>query len=561
LSVTDLDALANSIRTSIDPQAVGWWILTGLAALVGLVVLAQALARQSALDAEDYPSVAALGATRRQLFTVTMVRNFVLAVLGAIGGVVLAAALSVFLPVGEARLADPNPGFDFDALLLIGGALAAVGVLLLLSVWPASRASTVRSSQDQGRMTRPSSAVRWLSASGAPPTALIGVRNALERGRGRNAVPLGSALVGAVLAVTVLCGTAVFGASLTYLTGTPSQYGQGFDAWFSLNATGQTSQSAHLLTSLERPGVTAITAGVSDVVRINGKVVDALAGQSVRGPFGIPTTSGHPLVSDDEVILGAKTMREVGARLGGSVDVVLQTTGGSIERAKPFRVVGTAAFPPDFDNQGLGTGAIFTLQALTGSDCRGGSEQQCLASAVQDSGGSFLVTVAQNAQGRSALSSLSNSYSGQANLPYPPTNLVNFGRAINFPLIFGIIVVAFGIATLLHLLLTSLTRRRREMGLLKSLGFVRRQIALAVSWQTTTVALVGLVIGIPLGIAAGRATWEAFADNLGVGTQPVVTASEIALLSLGVLVVANLLAVVPAFVAARVAPASLLRTE
>ena len=33
-------------------------------------------------------------------------------------GVLLAALLSFFVPVGEARLADPAPGFDFDALLL-----------------------------------------------------------------------------------------------------------------------------------------------------------------------------------------------------------------------------------------------------------------------------------------------------------------------------------------------------------------------------------------------------------------------------------------------------------
>ena len=75
LSGTDLDALATSIATSIDPQAVGWWILTALAALVGIIVLAQALARQAALEADDYPVLGALGATRRQLFTLTMART------------------------------------------------------------------------------------------------------------------------------------------------------------------------------------------------------------------------------------------------------------------------------------------------------------------------------------------------------------------------------------------------------------------------------------------------------------------------------------------------------
>ena len=45
----------SSIATSIDPQAVGWWILTGLAVLVGILALAQALARQAAIEAEELP--------------------------------------------------------------------------------------------------------------------------------------------------------------------------------------------------------------------------------------------------------------------------------------------------------------------------------------------------------------------------------------------------------------------------------------------------------------------------------------------------------------------------
>ena len=88
------------------------------------------------------------------------------------------------------------------------------------------------------------------------------------------------------------------------------------------------------------------------------------------------------------------------------------------------------------------------------------------------------------------------------------------------------------------------------MGLLKSLGFVRRQVALSVSWQTTTVAALGIVLGVPLGIAAGRLVWDAFTSNLGVVAVPVVTAWVLAVIALGTLVVANLLAVGPALVAA-----------
>ena len=132
---------------------------------------------------------------------------------------------------------------------------------------------------------------------------------------------------------------------------------------------------------------------------------------------------------------------------------------------------------------------------------------------------------------------------------------------MNFPLLFGAILILFGAATLLHVLVVSVVRRRRELGLLKALGFVRRQVAFSVSWQTTTVALVGIVIGVPAGIAIGRSVWQAFANNLGILPASVVLAWVTVAVALGTVLIANLLAIGPAFVASRSRPASLLRAE
>jgi ABC-type lipoprotein release transport system permease subunit len=117
------------------------------------------------------------------------------------------------------------------------------------------------------------------------------------------------------------------------------------------------------------------------------------------------------------------------------------------------------------------------------------------------------------------------------------------------------------VATLVHALVVSVTRRRRETGLLKTLGFVRRQVAFTVSWQTTTVAIVGIVVGVPVGIVLGRAIWQAFARNLGVLPVTVLNGWAIVAVAGGALVVANVLAVGPAVAAARLPPAALLRSE
>jgi len=142
-----------------------------------------------------------------------------------------------------------------------------------------------------------------------------------------------------------------------------------------------------------------------------------------------------------------------------------------------------------------------------------------------------------------------------------PVELVNFGGSVNFPLLFGGLLALFGAATMVHLLLVSVSRRRAEAGLLKVLGFVRYQVAAVVSWQATAVALVGIVAGVPLGIAAGKVFWRVFATNFGVVPLTVVNALPVAALAFGVLAVANVLAFFPALLAAQSRPAQLLRAE
>ena len=58
-------------------------------------------------------------------------------------------------------------------------------------------------------------------------------------------------------------------------------------------------------------------------------------------------------------------------------------------------------------------------------------------------------------------------------------------------------------------LMASVRRRRRDLALLKTLGFTQRQLAAAVAWQASVSALIGVAIGAPVGIILGRwlRTW------------------------------------------------------
>ncbi len=556
--VSNQATAAAAVTASIHPQAVGWWVLAVLAALAGLAVIGQALSRQSVVESEEYPSLVALGLARRQLMVLGTARSLMVALVGAAGAVIVAFALSPLTPVGEARLAEPSTGLAFDPLVLLLGALATVVVVLLLGIWPAVRASRVHIGGERASEGHPSLIVSKVVAVGAPPSAVIGVRHALERGRGSASVPVGTALFGSALAVMALCATVVFADSLTHLTTTPALYGSNYSFSFSTSNGGPVNPR---VSSLEHDhSITAIMLVASDEVSIKGHDVLAVAGKAVRGPMLLSTVDGRLPTGDHDMTLGVTTLHQVGAHVGSVLKVTVQLpTGGS--RSVPFRVVGTASFPSDAGGGGLGTGSAFTMAGYLNAVCPPGREEngcQRAFAASQD-----FVVLARATSGPKGQADIAR-YVAQdsASRPTIPTSLLNFGEAVNFPLILGFVLALFGVATLLHLLVVSVGRRRWEMGLLRALGFVNVQVGATVLWQATTVALVGIVVGVPLGIIVGRAVWNAFATNLGAVPVAAVPASTLAVLAIAVLVVANVLAVIPAVTSARTrSVGQLLRTE
>jgi hypothetical protein len=555
----DEDGAAAAVVTSIHPQAIGWWILAALAALVGLAVVGQALARQSRVESEDYPTMAALGANRRQLMALGMAQTLVVGLVGAAGAVAVATLLSPIAPLGEARVAENSTGIAFDTPVLLLGALGTLVVVLVLGLWPALRAADALRADGHPIISGPSALATRLAATGAPPSAVIGVRNALERRAGGASVPLGSALLGTVLAVLALSGTAVFGASLSHLTATPRLYGDTFQLNFTDPPNGKPNPV--LLRSLERnKAVTGITEGVATEILVNKVVVGTIAGTAIRGRLLLATVTGHLPISDHQIGLGATTMSEAGAHVGSLVRVAVTLPSGR-RRTGTFQVVSQVSLPVLGGAVSLGTGAVITTAGYDNTLCPPSpGRSACLKDALETSnGGGMLVRVASGAAGRAAISHYLDAYRSTTALAITPTSLINFGEAVNFPLIFGAMLAVVGAATLAHLLVVSVARRRREIGLLKVLGFVDRQVAAAVSWQATTLALIGIVIGVPLGVVAGQAIWNAFANNLGAVPFSVVPIWLVGGLAVGVLVVANLLAIGPALVATRSKPARLLQ--
>ncbi len=104
-------------------------------------------------------------------------------------------------------------------------------------------------------------------------------------------------------------------------------------------------------------------------------------------------------------------------------------------------------------------------------------------------------------------------------------------------------------------------QRRRDLAILKMLGFTQRDVGRAVAWQATTPAAVTLAVGVPLGIAAGRTAWRLFAGHLGVVPEVTTPVVLLVLAATATVLLANLISIVPAMTAMRIRPASVLREE
>jgi ABC-type lipoprotein release transport system permease subunit len=563
LMLTDEDTPGELLAGAVHPQAVGWWVLALLAGLAGLAVVGQALSRQRRVEAGEYPTLAALGVAPPQLALLGLVETLVVGLVGAVGAAAVAYGLSPLAPVGEARFAERASGFVFDDAVLLVGALATVVVVVALGAWPALRTAYARGGED-ARPRRPSAIVGLLASVGAPPTMVIGVRSAMERGGGTNSTPVTTAVLGTVLAVTALCATAVFGSSLSHLTTTPSLYGDAYQVILGAPpGVDQQRYLKHLADTLEHDtAIERVSLATGAPVLINKSSVTIGAARAIQGPILFSKVNGELPRGAGQIGLGTTTMHQVGAHVGSLVTVTFPRLAGG-HRTVSLRVVGTVALPTGITSIpiGLGTGAVMSLDAFQDVTCPpGGGQARCLGLLAQHVNYSLFVRAVPGPRGRAAIEHYV-SKDPVALGPTTPTGLVNFGEAINFPLIFGVLLAIFGAATLVHLLVVSVGRRRHEVGLLKAIGFVNRQVAAAVFWQATTVALVGIVIGTPVGIVIGRAVWDAFAVNLGVVPFPVLNTGLLAELLVCVLAGTVLLALGPAIFAARSRPGQLLRAE
>jgi ABC-type lipoprotein release transport system permease subunit len=547
---------AANVQRSIHLQAVALYMLAALVGLVVTLVLAQVLARQTALEADDHAVLQSLGMGRGQLWLVSLARALPAAVGGAVVAALVAVALSPLFPRGLARTAEPGPGVHLDVIVVLAGGVAVAVLVLLLTALPAWRAATSATlSSDSDERPRPSALGEALQRAPLGPSAVIGLRLAVERGRGRTAVALRSGVVATAVALAALAGAITFGGSLSHLLDTPRLYGQTWDVTYE-SGTERISNDVipHLLTDRRVAAIAGMASGPR--LQVDSLRTDVVAFDVLKGRVGV-VLQGHLPHGPNELLLGSVTLRKLGKHVGDRVRASL--TGLSTE-PHPFRIVGRGVFPPRGENARLGEGAIIATSGFGALLPPGVLEQ---AAAEGDTGlyDSAAVAFRPGVNATRAADSLVDDPEVQVTTADRPTDLVNFGRVEGLPLILALLLGALAAAVTAHVLVTSVRRRRRDLAILKTLGLLPRQVRAAVAWQATTLAAAGVVVALPVGVAAGRWGWTGFAGRLGVVPQPVVPLLAVLLIVPATLLLANLVAAGPGWMAGRVPPASVLRAE
>ena len=437
--------------------------------------------------------------TRAQRTTGPVALALVGTAAGALAVPLVAWAASGLFPRGAAALAEPGPGLRWDVQALATGALitfAASSVMVVLLAAAGSRPRAARASST-GRLSH--------LLSGRPALSLGTSFAADPAGAGRRSRVLGcAAVVSIAIAVAAVLVVATLNSSRRHLESSPRLYGAAADLVYESN--GWFGLANVIETTVATPGVTAVTSqlainddsltatGPGGIAEVEPEAYDTHVGGAV-----VPIADGAYPQGPDQVAIGSETAAALGATVGDTV--TLEPDDGP---PLTLTVTGVAVSWDSTDPEHAFVVQPAALQTLL---CPGTSLDDCNLS----------VNVFASVGSEAAVATLAAL--GFDTVP-PPANVTRIGQVGPIPWLLAAFLCVFAAAGLLHAVLTSLRRRRRDLAIARALGLGPRRAAAALTWQAVLTAVAGTLAGLLLGAIAGPATWRAIADGLGVIVAP-----------------------------------------
>ncbi len=371
----------------------------------------------------------------------------------------------------------------------------------------------MRRGRQDWQARRPSRVLAVLTVAGASPPVVTGTGLAVQAGPRGSPPPVLSAGATMALGLATVTAVLVFMASLGHLTETPRLFGWTWDVELGQEFSDRLTR-ADVASIREDPDVAAVAIGTATSLDLDGRRVDAFAVDDVVGTIEPSLLAGRRPEAVGEVVVSP-----------GLGDVGSSVPARFGENETELDIVGHAALPR--------ADALLTFETL-----------QVLAPRTARQ--TALVDLREGADADAFVERIrvSLAFTGQdVKLPALPDDLVNFGRVDSAPAVVAGSMALVAAATLVHALITTVRRRRRDLALLRTLGFTGRQLLTAVAWQAAVIVGFAALVAVPVGIVVGRWAWSIFATELRVVGEPVVPAPALAGAVLAALLLAGVVAV------------------
>jgi ABC-type lipoprotein release transport system permease subunit len=523
-----------AVQRGADVEAIALMLFAVIALVVTLALVVLNVSRLVRDDSRDYNELVALGFTRAQLALVAFARPAFIALAGTLLAVIFAVLLSPFTPIGLARQAEIHRGLAINVAVLTAGATAVILLLLLCAA-----------------------AVAWIMTGRARASSQLTPRRiririgpaAVEATRGDPPLARRLAIIGVVIATAGVAAAATFGTSLSHLAQSPKQQGWNFDVVVG-NANDQNDQRSRILPPLVHDAAIADVASIAappETPKIDGQNVGIAGFAEEKGAVTPVILEGEAPHAADEIAVGRASLRALDKRLGDRVDVV---AGGQHVSMRVTGVMLNVSAGSTFDGK-LDEGAAVTLTALQRLE-----PPREVAYVTM-----FFVRFAPSVDKAVEVAHLQQMFPREVLQRIPAQDVANLQRVDALPGLLATLLAVLALATMTHVLITSVRRRRHDYAVLKAIGFVRTQLGGVVMWRTWTLAAAGVALGIPLGIVGGETLWRFVTAQIGSTQRPVAPAGTLAIAVVAAAVIATLVALIPAWLAARTQIASALRSE
>jgi hypothetical protein len=459
------------------------------------------------------------------------------ALTSAVVAVVSAVAFSARFPVGLAGRLEPDRGFHADALVLGLGAGLVVFLVLAGAAWGAYRAAASPTAPREAAGS--SGFLRRIGATAPLPVA-IGLSLALEKGTHDRALPVRPALAGAVAGVLGVVGALGLVRGIDDAIAQPSRAGQVWDA--DVFPTEEHHGQALIDELRQEPDAGAVAEMDRVPLDVEGTGLPVYTLRPQGGALSFVVLSGRAPVRSGEALIGPASAKALGKhvgdhlRVGGPDGLDLEIVGTVLLPQTPHSSFdqGVWAIPEDVARVDERDPELVDTQIVV--KARPGVEREAFLTHLQD--------VYRDVEP-----------------PALPQDVQFLGNVRTLPRALALFLAVLAVAALGHALVLAVGRRRQDFAVLKALGFRPTQNGACIAWQATTVAVVGLVLGLPLGVVAGRLSWRWVADATPLLYVPPVAALAAVLAIPTWIAVANLTAVIPARRAAHLRTAEVLRSE